>query len=71
MNCLLPQSKLYARTLELLKQRPRTLTIQKIAEDTNLPLGWLYSIICHPDLQPAVNRVECLYEYLSGQKILL
>ena len=67
--CRIPASKLYLKTLDLLRNRPKPLTLRKIAQDTGLPEGWLLSILSKPNLNPAVNRVEVLYEYLSGQTL--
>lgn len=71
MDCQKLESRLYAKTLELLRTRSRKLTLRQIAFDTKLPIGWLISISKPTSkIMPAVNRVECLFEYLSGQKLI-
>lgn len=65
----LPRSKLYTRTIELLRNRPRTKTLGQISHETGLPLGWLVSILCKPYLSPSVDRIEVLYEYLSSRPL--
>jgi hypothetical protein len=64
-----PRSRLYTRTLELLRNRPRTQTLRVISDDTSLPEGWLVSILCKPCLSPSVDRIEVLYEYLSSKRL--
>ena len=60
------QSKLRDRTIELLKSRPRTLTLAKISEDTKIPVTWLECFRTKgKDLESSVNKVETLYEYLA------
>jgi hypothetical protein len=57
------------RTLDHLKNRPRTLTLQTISEDTGLPIGWLWSIINNDEADPSVSRIVALYEYLTKSKL--
>lgn len=63
--------KLYLRTLELLLNRPKEISLQDISADTGLPRGWLLSIIAKPHLSPSVDRIVRLYEYLRGEPLHL
>jgi hypothetical protein len=65
------QSTLYDKTLDLLKNRPITMTLRRIADDTGLPESWLLKILSKRGLHPSVHRVQCLYEYLSGKPLSL
>lgn len=64
-----PRSKLYVRTLELLRNRPRSQTLAVVSQDTGLPKEWLIAIISRPETSPGVDRIEVLYEYLSGKQL--
>lgn len=61
--------KLRDKVLELLRERPRSMTYKKIAEDTDIPEGWLKVFAGGNIDDPSVNRVETLYNYLSGQPL--
>lgn len=56
-------------TLGLLRARPRTTTLKMISAATDIPEGWLLSILKNCSINPCVDRVEHLYEYLSGKKL--
>lgn len=62
-------SRLHAVTHELLRQRPRTLTLDKIAEDTGLTIYWLMHYSGNANCDPGVSKVETLYEYLTKTKL--
>ena len=62
-------SPLTVRTRELLKHRDRTLTMRKIAADTNLSIRFLESFAYDHSQDYGTNRVTVLYEYLSGKKV--
>jgi hypothetical protein len=69
----IPRSRLYSRTLELLRERPKPLTLAKIASDTGLTETWLWSIASQKtknnDGSPQVDRVVVLYEYLTHRQL--
>lgn len=65
----LPSSRLFQETLYLLRNRPITKTLDVIHKETHLPKRWLLSILSDGESNPAVNRVEILYEYLTGRKL--
>jgi hypothetical protein len=62
-------SRLQARTLELLKNRPISLTLKKLSEETGLPEGWLHSIIKFPMMSSSAHRIEVLFNYLNGKPL--
>ena len=56
-------------TLHLLRQRPRSVTYEKIEEATGLKASWL-SMLASDDIKdPSVNSIQKLYEFLSGKKL--
>lgn len=61
-------SKLLARTRELLADKS-TEDLHRIATATGLTYGWLNQVKYKPDVSPAVDKIEHLYEYLSGKKL--
>jgi hypothetical protein len=61
-------SKLKAAALKLLRDRPRTLSIRRIAEETGLPEAWLWSFNSDRNSNPGVVFVETLYRYLSKRE---
>lgn len=56
---------LLAKTLALMEGRDITDT----AIATGLPYHWLNSLVQRKSVNPAVNRVQVLYEHLSGKKL--
>lgn len=65
----IPRSQLLERTIDLLKNRPKETTLQLIQSKTDLPEGWLVSLLCNPEISPSVDRIVLLYEFLSGNKL--
>jgi hypothetical protein len=59
-------TKLRDKVLDLVRNRPVHLTLKKISEDTKLPVGWLKVFAQGAIEAPSCNRVETLYEYLTG-----
>jgi hypothetical protein len=60
-------STLYEQTLELLIASDLTLT--EIAINADVPYDWLVSIRYDRVKNPSVNRVQQLYEFLSGKPL--
>ncbi len=54
------------QTIKLLKERPKHITLALIAEETNLTLPWLESIL-YKEIDPGVSKIEELYNYLSNK----
>jgi hypothetical protein len=63
-------TKLRDATLELLTNRSVKLTLARINADTGLPETWLSMFGQGRIDDPSVNKVETLYEYLSGSTVL-
>ena len=62
---------LYEKTLDLMKNRPRRMTLKTIAKETDLSMGWLVNMSgSDPPKHPSVNLVEQLYCYLTGHSAL-
>jgi hypothetical protein len=62
--------------LDLLRQRVadskgRTGTLEGIAQRTKLNFHWLDHFLRGSETSPAVDKVETLYEHLTGQKLHL
>jgi len=57
---------LMRRTVELLRER----NLLKVYEDTKIPFYWLRKFSSGETKNPSVNRVQYLYEFLSGKSIL-
>lgn len=58
---------LLTRTIELIKNSD--LSIDQLSFETRLPSGWIRKV-CNGTLKdPSVNRIQELYEYLSGEKV--
>lgn len=60
--------KLMKKTRILLLKDERTLL--EMYRDTAIPYFWLKKFAAEGFKNPSVNRVQFLYEYLSGQKLL-
>ena len=59
---------LLTETLKLIRQLDAPTEI--IARDLNVPIRWLYSVQSGEVDSPGVNRVQYMYEKLSGKKLL-
>jgi hypothetical protein len=64
-------SKLYVRTISLLRNRSDSQPLRLISDETGLPEAWLWSLLNNPEMNPGVHRIEHLYEYLSGKRLQL
>lgn len=63
---------LLERTIYLLINRPKPMTYQKIETDNpGLYARWLSELANGRLDDPSVNKIQQLYEYLSGQPITL
>lgn len=59
---------LMEKTLALIKKDERS--VLELYRDTGLPFYWLKKLAAGKFANPSVNRVQYLYEYLSGKKIV-
>lgn len=60
---------LMTATLKLLKERDKSLP--EISEATGIKFYWLRKFHYGEIADPSVNRVQKLYEYLSGRRLVL
>lgn len=61
---------LVTHTQELLANRPRTSTYKTIARETQLSPRWLSEFANNCQGGYDANRVQILYEYLSGKPLI-
>ncbi len=64
----MPNSLLTA-VIKLLEKDKRT--FMEIYKDTGIPFYWLQALSKGKFMNPSVNRVQYLYEQLSGKKLSL
>ena len=59
------------KTQDLLVKRSRTLTLEKIHEDCPaLNVRWLSDFANKRIEEPSVNKIQMLFEYLTGEPIV-
>lgn len=63
------QTKLRDKTLELLIKSSERIKLVSIANDTGLEVRWLNLFKKGEIREPSVNKIETLYEHLSGKKL--
>ncbi len=63
------EPRLYTRTVFLLQTRPAQLTLYAISQKTGLPLGWLNMLSQGRILNPSVNKIERLYNFLNSKDL--
>lgn len=61
------QYDLRDRTLELVCNRPRSQTLEQIAQATEINHSWLKAFIAGRMNDPSANKVWTLYCFLSGK----
>lgn len=61
-------SVLFKKTVELYKNRPNSLKIETIVEETGLKESWLNNFADNGS-EPSVVKIEKLYNYLSNKKL--
>lgn len=57
------------KTLDLLTNRPRPLTLAQISREADIKESWLRMFSRDKIEHPSVNTVEKLYNYLSIKKL--
>lgn len=63
------RGSLHEQTLELLHASPKPLI--QLYDETRIPIGWLSTFKRGSVKDPSVNRVQRLYEHLSGRSLSL
>lgn len=61
------QGTLMSRTVKLLRRDTRSLT--QISFDAQIPVDWLKRLSSGRLRDPGVNRMQALYEYLTGKQL--
>lgn len=62
---------LMQQTQALLKTKaPKEVDLFRVHDATGLPFFWLRKFLAGAFKNPSVNRVQFLYEHLTGQKII-
>lgn len=59
---------LMSRTIELAKADQRTAL--QLCIETKIPFYWMKKFLAGEFLNPSVNRVQYLYEHLTGSKLI-
>lgn len=62
---------LLSRTRQLLLERAKTQSMLDIHKETGLPFYWLRKVASGQIKDPGVNRIQQLYEHLSGDQLEL
>lgn len=62
-------SRLMNATVELLRLRPRTLTLPMIAKDIGVSPYWLSMLVNGQIPNPSVVKIERLYCYLTKKEL--
>lgn len=61
-----PPGELLTAVYKLIEERPRSVTLQDVADGAGVPMPWLKVLASRGIANPSVNRVEKLYTHLSG-----
>lgn len=69
MNEPITPGALHAKVVELLRNRPRTLEYEDIAEKIDVSVPWLKNLATGRIDDPSVNRIERLYTLLTGKQL--
>lgn len=57
------------KTKKLLNERPRKLLLANISFETGLTVPWLKKFAIGEIENPSVNRIQKLYEFLTGKSL--
>jgi hypothetical protein len=60
------KSDLLNKTLNLLKNRPSTITYKKITANTDIPTEWIKQLATNRIDDPGVKRIETLFNFLKS-----
>ena len=67
MSKKIKKSKLFMKTLELYENRSIKLTNEIIADKTGIGYPWIIKFAKMDE--PSVDRLEVMYEFLSGKEL--
>jgi hypothetical protein len=58
-------------TIELLAHRDRTITLAKISSECDVTVAWLSTLLSEtPPREPGADKIQRLYEFLTGKKLV-
>jgi hypothetical protein len=63
------KSNLATHVRYLLINRPKTVSLKKVSEDTQLSLGFITNLIAMRNKEYTANKLERLYEYFTGKEL--
>jgi len=63
-------SQLLHRTLDMVRDRPRSCTYEVLAEQTGIPTAWLKNFVNNRIEDPGVKRVETLFVFFAKSPLL-
>jgi len=55
------------KTRKMLRERPRTITLEIIKEEIDISLPWLSAFANNKMPNPSYNRIKALHDFLKGQ----
>lgn len=61
---------LTAHTLALLRDRPRSTTLDQVAAGAGVTKSWLQAWICGQISTPSADKVQAIYEFLTKKPLL-
>jgi len=61
------QSVIYDTTVNMLENRSRLITFEKIESDTGLNVRWLQALLAGKFKDPGVKKIETLFHYLQSK----
>lgn len=65
-----PPVNLASHTVSLLRNRPRSVTLEQVAEGAQVKKSWLSALLAGDFDDPSANRIQRLYEYLAEKPLL-
>lgn len=63
------KSNLRERTLDLVRNRPPSLTLKTLASEADVNYDWLKSFVTGRIPSPGVDNVEKLYTHMTGKQL--
>ena len=67
--CSEVKMNLYEKTLKLIRNCPRNITYADIGHNTGLSIHWIEKFGQGKIKNPSVQKVQTLYEFLTGKKL--
>jgi hypothetical protein len=64
-----PSGTLKIATLKLLRELPRERSLTDVANGCGLSPAWLSAFVRGEIASPSVDKVQCVWEYLTGRAL--